>query len=184
VVGAARNLDKAHAATEVVRAAAAESGGSLELIELDLASLESVRACANALMWDGSKFDIIIANAGVMACPKGKTADGFEIQFGTNHLGHFVLINRIASLLKPGGRLVNLASAGHRFSDFDLDDPNFDHTLNGSASYAANTPAPTAFARSSPAPTEASRLSAPSASPSVTMNSGLPMPMKANTPRR
>jgi NAD(P)-dependent dehydrogenase (short-subunit alcohol dehydrogenase family) len=146
VVGAARNLDKAHAATEVVRAAAAESGGSLELIELDLASLESVRACANALMWDGSKFDIIIANAGVMACPKGKTADGFEIQFGTNHLGHFVLINRIASLLKPGGRLVNLASAGHRFSDFDLDDPNFDHTPYAEFAYGRSKTANILFA--------------------------------------
>jgi NAD(P)-dependent dehydrogenase (short-subunit alcohol dehydrogenase family) len=63
-----------------------------------------------------------------MACPKGQTSDGFETQFGTNHLGHFVLINRIASLLKSGSRLVNLASAGHRFADVDLDDPNFERT--------------------------------------------------------
>ncbi|WP_404711787.1 SDR family NAD(P)-dependent oxidoreductase [Sphingomonas sp. MMS24-J13] len=128
VVGAARDLAKAERATEAVRAAAAESGGSLELVELDLASLESVRACADALVWDGRRFDIIIANAGVMACPQGKTTDGFETQFGTNHLGHFVLVNRIASLLEPGGRLVNLSSAGHRFADVDLDDPNFEHT--------------------------------------------------------
>jgi NAD(P)-dependent dehydrogenase (short-subunit alcohol dehydrogenase family) len=64
----------------------------------------------------------------VMACPQGKTADGFETQFGTNHLGHFVLINRIASLLNPGARVVSLASSGHRFSDVDLEDPNFEHT--------------------------------------------------------
>jgi NAD(P)-dependent dehydrogenase (short-subunit alcohol dehydrogenase family) len=128
VVGAARDLAKAERATEEVRAAAAESGGSLELVELDLASLESVRACADALVWDGRQFDIIIANAGVMACPQGKTVDGFETQFGTNHLGHFVLINRIASLLKPDGRLVNLSSSGHRFADVDLDDPNFETT--------------------------------------------------------
>jgi NAD(P)-dependent dehydrogenase (short-subunit alcohol dehydrogenase family) len=70
----------------------------------------------------------VIANAGVMATPQGKTADGFETQFGTNHLGHFVLVNRIASLLKPGSRLVNLSSSGHRFSDVDLVDPNFEHT--------------------------------------------------------
>jgi NAD(P)-dependent dehydrogenase (short-subunit alcohol dehydrogenase family) len=56
------------------------------------------------------------------------TADGFETQFGTNHLGHFVLVNRIAGLLKSGSRLVNLASSGHRFSDVNLDDPNFEHT--------------------------------------------------------
>src|ERR1700752_4585750 len=71
VVGAARDLGKAHGATEAVRAAAAESGGSLELVELDLASLASVRACADALITDGRPFDVVIANAGVMATPKG-----------------------------------------------------------------------------------------------------------------
>jgi NAD(P)-dependent dehydrogenase (short-subunit alcohol dehydrogenase family) len=127
VVGAARNLDKAKKATEVVRTDA-KNGGSLDLVELDLASLRSVRACADALVKAGKPFDVVICNAGVMACPRGKTADGFETQFGTNHLGHFVLVNRIASLMKKGSRLVNLSSAGHRFSDVDLDDPNFEHT--------------------------------------------------------
>jgi NAD(P)-dependent dehydrogenase (short-subunit alcohol dehydrogenase family) len=70
----------------------------------------------------------VIANAGVMRTPFGHTADGFETQFGTNHLGHFVLVNRIASLIAPGGRLVNVASSGHRYSDVDLDDPNFERT--------------------------------------------------------
>jgi len=128
VVGAARDLDKAQGATAVVREAAARSGGSLTLVELDLASLKSVRACADALVADGRPFDLVIANAGVMAPPFGKTADGFETQFGTNHLGHFVLINRIASLLKAGSRVVSLASSGHRFSDVNLEDPNFETT--------------------------------------------------------
>ncbi len=127
VVGAVRDLAKGAAATAAVREQAAQGGG-LELVELALASLASVRACADALVADGSAFDLIIANAGVMACPFGRTTDGFETQFGTNHLGHFVLINRIASLLRPGSRLVNLASAGHRFADVDLEDPNFDST--------------------------------------------------------
>lgn len=127
VVGAARDLAKAERATAQVRAEA-KNGGGLELVELDLASLASVRACADKLLADGRPFDVVIANAGVMACPKSFTADGFETQFGTNHLGHFVLVNRIASLMKPGGRLVNLSSSGHRFSDVDLDDPNFEHT--------------------------------------------------------
>jgi NAD(P)-dependent dehydrogenase (short-subunit alcohol dehydrogenase family) len=127
VVGAARDLTKAKAATAGVRAAAV-SGGGLELVELDLASLDSVRVCANALVDDGKPFDLVICNAGVMATPFGKTADGFETQFGTNHLGHFVLVNRIDSLMKPGSRLVNLSSAGHRYSDVDLDDPNFERT--------------------------------------------------------
>jgi NAD(P)-dependent dehydrogenase (short-subunit alcohol dehydrogenase family) len=130
VVGAARNLEKAQAATEPVRAGAA-NGGGLELVELDLASLASVRACADGLVAAGKPFDVVIANAGIMACPKGQTADGFETQFGTNHLGHFVLVNRIASLMKPGSRLVNLSSAGHRFADVDLEDPNFQRTPYG-----------------------------------------------------
>ena len=127
VVGAARDLDKAKQATDIVRKDA-KNGGSLELVALDLASLKSVRACADALVKAGKPFDVVICNAGVMACPKGTTSDGFETQFGTNHLGHFVLVNRIASLMKKGSRLVNLSSAGHRFSDVDLNDPNFEHT--------------------------------------------------------
>ena len=127
VIGAARDLAKARTATEQVRVQAA-NGGSLELVELDLASLASVRRCADGLLAAGKPFDLIIANAGVMACPKGKTADGFETQFGTNHLGHFVLVNRVASLLRPGSRLVNLSSSGHRYADVDLEDPNFEHT--------------------------------------------------------
>jgi NAD(P)-dependent dehydrogenase (short-subunit alcohol dehydrogenase family) len=126
VVGAARDLTKAKTATAGVRAGA--SGGGLELVELDLASLDSVRVCANVLVDNGKPFDLVIANAGVMACPYGKTANGFETQFGTNHLGHFVLVNRIASLMKLGSRLVNLSSAGHRYSDVDLNDPNFERT--------------------------------------------------------
>jgi NAD(P)-dependent dehydrogenase (short-subunit alcohol dehydrogenase family) len=128
VVGAARDLTKAEGATAVVREVAAQSGGSLQLVQLDLADLKSVRACADALVADGRPFDLVIANAGVMAPPFGKTADGFETQFGTNHLGHFVLINRIAGLLKPGSRVVSLASSGHRFSDVNLEDPNFETT--------------------------------------------------------
>jgi NAD(P)-dependent dehydrogenase (short-subunit alcohol dehydrogenase family) len=127
VVGAARDLAKATAATAGVQAAAANDG-SLELIELDLASLESVRVCADALVDDGRGFDLVVANAGVATTPIGKTEDGFETQFGTNHLGHFVLVNRIASLMKPGARLVNLSSSGHRRADVDLDDPNFERT--------------------------------------------------------
>ncbi len=127
VVGAARDLSKAQRVAEQVRSQAAR-GGSLQLVQLDLASLESVRRCADGLLAAAKPFDVIIANAGVMACPKGTTVDGFETQLGTNHLGHFVLVNRIASLLRRGSRLVNLSSAGHRYSDVDLDDPNFERS--------------------------------------------------------
>src|ERR1700726_2289749 len=128
VVGAARDLNKAKTATEQVRKDATGDGGSFELVELDLANLKSVRACADRLLANGEAFDVVIANAGVMATPFGHTADGFETQLGTNHLGHFVLINRIASLIRNGGRLINLSSSGHRYSNVDLDDPNFEHT--------------------------------------------------------
>jgi NAD(P)-dependent dehydrogenase (short-subunit alcohol dehydrogenase family) len=127
VVGAARDLDKARRATEVVHESAA-NGGGLKLVSLDLADLSSVRACADALSAAGEIFDAVIANAGVMATPFGKTADGFETQFGTNYLGHFVLVNRIAPLIGDGGRFVSLASSGHRYSDVDLDDPGFEKT--------------------------------------------------------
>lgn len=127
VIGTARDLAKAERATQVVRDQAA-NGGGIELVELDLASLASVRAAADRLVADGRSFDVVIANAGVMATPLGYTADGFETQFGTNHLGHFVFVNRIAALIKDGGRLVNLASSGHRYSDVDLEDPNFEYT--------------------------------------------------------
>jgi NAD(P)-dependent dehydrogenase (short-subunit alcohol dehydrogenase family) len=127
VVGAVRDLEKARASTKVVTDGIA-NGGGFELVELNLASLSSVRKCADKLVKDGKQFDIVIANAGIMACPKGSTEDGFETQFGTNHLGHFVFVNRIVPLFKPGSRLVTLSSAGHRFSDVDLNDPNFDKT--------------------------------------------------------
>ena len=127
VVGTARNLDKAEAASEQIRAQPA-LGAGLELVELDLASLASVRSCANSLLSAGLPLDGIIANAGLMAGPKAVTADDIEAQFGTNYLGHFVLINRIAGLLNSGGRVVMVSSAGHRRSDVDLEDPNFQQT--------------------------------------------------------
>src|SRR5690606_5858242 len=90
-----------------------------------LASLQSIRAGAGRLLADGRALDAVIANAGVMATPFGRTADGFETQFGTNHLGHFALLDRIAPLLANGGRLVVLSSQAHRVADVNLDDPNF-----------------------------------------------------------
>lgn len=76
------------------------------------------------------RIDVLIANAGIMACPQGSTTDGFELQFGTNHLGHFLLINRLLPLLlnAKAARVVLLSSSGHRFGDVSLDDPNFERT--------------------------------------------------------
>src|SRR6185295_838056 len=98
--------------------------------ELDLESLASVRACADALLAEGRPIDVLFANAGVMACPHGRTRDGFETQIGTNHIGHFVLANRLAPLVakSAAGRVVVTSSSGHRLSDVNLDDPNFERT--------------------------------------------------------
>ena len=122
VVGTARDLAKA-------RRALAEAGNpSVTLVEADLASLSSVRKAASDLLARAEPFDVIIANAGVMACPFGKTQDGFETQFGTNHLGHFVFVNRLVPLLRSGARVATLSSAGHQISDVNIEDPNFEHT--------------------------------------------------------
>jgi NAD(P)-dependent dehydrogenase (short-subunit alcohol dehydrogenase family) len=128
VVGTARDIAKAEAATAQVRKDSASGGGRFEIVALDLANLASVRGCASELLAKKELFDVVIANAGVMATPFGHTTDGFETQFGTNHLGHFVLVNRIAPLIREGGRLVNLSSAGHRYANVDLEDPNFERT--------------------------------------------------------
>lgn len=126
IVGTARNLPKAEKATLPVREAAQARGSSLDLIQLDLADLSNVRKAADQLIAEGRQFDIVIANAGVMATPFGHTKEGFETQFGTNFIGHFVFINRIASLIRSGGRVVTLSSAAHAISDVNLNDPNFE----------------------------------------------------------
>jgi NAD(P)-dependent dehydrogenase (short-subunit alcohol dehydrogenase family) len=101
--------------------AAASIEGATEVRRLDLADLASVRAFAAG--WEGD-LDILINNAGVMAIPQQRTADGFEMQIGTNHLGHFALTN----LLLPhiGDRVVTVASGAHRMGSIDLDDLNWE----------------------------------------------------------
>lgn len=147
VVGAVRDLAKAEAATASVQDAAAKAGGRFELIALDLASLQSVRAGADKLLADGRPFDAVIANAGVMATPLGQTVDGFEVQFATNYLGHFVLINRIEPLIAKNGRVIMLSSQAHRVADVDLDDPNFvRQAYDPFVSYGRSKAAETLFA--------------------------------------
>jgi len=109
--------------------------------------LQSVRRSADKLLTVGRRFDAIIANAGVMATPFGRTADGFEVQFGTNHLGHFALISRIAPLLANEGRLVVLSSQAHRVADVDLEDPNFErHAYEPFIAYGRSKTANSLFA--------------------------------------
>ncbi len=116
-------LDTAKAAIE-----SEVSDANVETIVGDLGSLESVRACGKEANERFDKIDILINNAGVMACPKDQTSDGFEMQFGTNHLGHFALTKHLMPLIEKGSdkRIVNLSSRGHHMAPVDLEDPNFE----------------------------------------------------------
>jgi len=107
------------------KAAAAMSGpGITEACPLDLASLDSVRAFAKD--WGGRPIDLLVNNAGVMVPPLGRTKDGFELQFGTNHLGHFALTNLLLPCLTAHGRVVTIASGAHRMGAIDFDDLNWE----------------------------------------------------------
>ncbi len=114
VVLACRNLAKGEAARREIEAAA--PGSPLELEELDLASLESVRSFAERFRSSHDGLDLLINNAGVMAPPRRQTADGFELQFGTNHLGHFALTGRLIGAMegREDARVVTLSSTAHR----------------------------------------------------------------------
>ena len=116
VVLAVRNIEKGKAAADLITRA--NPGASVAVQELDLSSLESVRAAADELKSRHDSIDLLINNAGVMFTPKETTKDGFELQFGTNHLGHFAFTNLLLDrvLAAPGSRIVTVSSVGHRFA--------------------------------------------------------------------
>ena len=124
VVLACRDRQKADDAIRRIRARTPSA--RLELIELDLASLASVNCFADAFRADHDRLDLLINNAGVMIPPFALTEDGFELQFGCNHLGHFALTGRLVDLLgaTPGARVVNVASLAHRYGAMDFDNLN------------------------------------------------------------
>ena len=125
VVLVARRADKL--ADAVAAITAAHPDASLDTLVLDLADVASCRRGAVELLGRVERLDIVVNNAGVMCTPAGVTTDGFETQFGTNHLGHMAWTIPLLDLLARSApsRIVNLTSAGHRFGDVDLDDPNF-----------------------------------------------------------
>jgi NAD(P)-dependent dehydrogenase (short-subunit alcohol dehydrogenase family) len=112
------------------RRAAAEQAlagiDNVEIDELDLGDLDSVRAFAERFVAGGRRLDLVINNAGVMACPETRVGDGWEAQFATNHLGHFALVNRIWPAIAEGARVVALSSRGHFFSPVRWDDLQFE----------------------------------------------------------
>ena len=125
VVLTARNLPKGHAVAAAIRAAAGNA--RVEVDELDLSSLASVRAFAERFLGGHDKLHVLVNNAGVMACPFAKTAEGFELQLGTNHVGHFLLTCLLMPALRNGApsRVVCLSSRGHHASPVVFDDLHF-----------------------------------------------------------
>lgn len=125
VILAARDLEKLELARSHILQGSPSA--SVDILQLDLASLDSVREAAQAFLEKYDKLDVLINNAGVMACPLLRTQDGFEMQFGVCHLGHFLFSGLLmpALLTATTARIVNLSSAGHQLADVDFDDPNF-----------------------------------------------------------
>lgn len=125
VILSGRDATKLAAAADEI---AEGTGARVDTLVCDLASLDSIRAAAKEANGRFDKIDLLINNAGVMACPLSRTADGFEMQFGTNHLGHFLLTNLLMPLVEKGTtpRIVNLSSRGHHIDQVHFDDPNYE----------------------------------------------------------
>ena len=127
VVMAARDLEKAADAETEIRSTAPEA--KLELLPIDLGSLDSVRAAAERVLGEHERIDILVNNAGLMAMPERRTEDGFEMQLGVNHLGHWVLTARLmpALLRAPAARVVSITSTAHHMGRaVDPDNPHLD----------------------------------------------------------
>src|ERR1700760_2879872 len=137
VVLAVRNLEKGKVAADLI--ARATPGASVAIQELDLTSLDSIRSAADQLRADHPAIDLLINNAGVMFTPRSTTKDGFELQFGTNHLGHFaftgLLLDRV--LAAPASRVVTVSSVGHRFArnGIRFDDLQWDRSYSRVGAY-------------------------------------------------
>jgi protochlorophyllide reductase len=126
VLMACRNLEKAEAAASAIRAT--QPAGSVDVRQLDLASLASVRTLSDVVLHDEAALDMLVNNAGLMAVDESRTEDGFEMQFGVNHLGHFALSAHLMPLLlaTPGSRVVSMSSMGHRGGRMHFDDPMYE----------------------------------------------------------
>lgn len=126
VIIAARNVAKGQSVVDDIQKQ--HPNADISVRKLDLTSLESIKGFSNSILSDFEKLDVLINNAGIMMCPYSKTADGFEIQMGTNHLGHFALTGHLLPLLKKtkGSRIVVVSSVGHRFGNIDFSDINWE----------------------------------------------------------
>lgn len=135
VIMACRNLDKANPKADEIRAA--HPGAKVEVMELDLSDLDSVRRFSEAFHARHSRLDLLINNAGIMVPPYGKTAQGFETQFGVNHLGHFALTGQLLDLITstPGSRVVTVSSVAHYMGRVDFSDLHWEKGYKAQAAY-------------------------------------------------
>ncbi|XP_073693217.1 retinol dehydrogenase 11-like [Garra rufa] len=147
VILACRDMGRANKAADEIRKRS--GNGNVVVKMLDLASLESVRALAKDVQQTEEKLDILINNAGIMMCPQWKTEDGFEMQFGVNHLGHFLLTNLLLDLLKKStpSRIVNVSSLAHEKGKIHFDDINLEKNYDPVISYRQSKLANVLFSR-------------------------------------
>jgi NAD(P)-dependent dehydrogenase (short-subunit alcohol dehydrogenase family) len=126
VVLTARDVPKGEKVADEIRASTGNA--AVAVAELELGSLAAIRSAAERILAAHSRFDLLVNNAGVMACPFAKTTDGFELQFGSNHLGHFLFTLLMLPALRRGDavRIVNLSSRGHHIAPVDFDDLHFE----------------------------------------------------------
>jgi len=124
---AVRSIERGEASAERIRQSTGNS--NIDVLQVELSEPESVRAFAREWLATHDGLDLLINNAGIMAWPLERTKEGWEMQFATNHLGHFLLTCLLVPALRAGtrSRVVNLSSAGHRRSDVDFEDPHFEH---------------------------------------------------------
>ncbi|XP_038074480.1 retinol dehydrogenase 13-like isoform X2 [Patiria miniata] len=147
VILACRDLAKAEAAVADIRE---DTGNSnLAVVKLDLASLASVRECAEKINREESRLDILINNAGIMMCPEWQTEDGFEMQFGVNHLGHFLLTDLLLDLIKSStpARIINVSSLAHAYAKMNWDDIQMRKGYNKRDAYGQSKLANVLFTR-------------------------------------
>ncbi|KAL7374053.1 hypothetical protein ABVT39_020999 [Epinephelus coioides] len=148
VIMACRDMEKAQAAVKEV----IENSGNENVVcmKLDLADSKSIREFAEAINKDEPKLNILINNAGVMVCPYGKTADGFEMQIGVNHFGHFLLTYLLIDLIKKSApaRIVTVSSMAHSWGSINLEDINSEKSYNKNSAYSQSKLANILFTRS------------------------------------
>jgi NAD(P)-dependent dehydrogenase (short-subunit alcohol dehydrogenase family) len=143
---AVRDVPKGEGVAQAIRES---TGSEVDVVELELDSLPSVRACAQGWLANHGVLNLLINNAGIMACPLARTSQGWESQFATNHLGHFLLTMSLLPALKAGApsRIVNLSSGAHRFGGIDFDDIHFnEREYNKFAAYGQSKTANVLFA--------------------------------------